>query len=237
MKKEKKNIFQKLRIPKLLTALMLIPALLLGIFLFRFTVRVLPVDFFRIRHYADMSGEWNLILVSQDNYIPKDYEVTLATLPNLKQVDERILPYLTEMFLDAREAGIELFVREGYRSREDQKRILKNRINALREEGYSRSDARKEALRWVAVPGTSEHELGLASDINAYTAVTSNEEAYAWLKEHAYRYGFILRYPPDKTEITGIGNEPWHFRYVGLEASQVIQENGWCLEEYLDQGP
>ena len=139
------------------------------------------------------------------------------------------------MFLDAREAGIELFVRESYRSREDQKNILNNRIRVLRAEGYSRADARKEALRWVAVPGTSEHELGIAPDINAYTVLASREEAYAWLEEHAHRYGFILCYPPDKTEITGISNEPWHFRYVGKEAAQIIYENGWCLEEYLDQ--
>lgn len=108
-------------------------------------------------------------------------------------------------------------------------------VRFLIEEGYPSADARKEALWWVAVPRTGEHELGIAPDTNAYTALTSREEAYDWLKEHAQRYGFILRYPPDKTEITGISNEAWHFRCTGQEASWVIYENGWRLEEYLGQ--
>ncbi len=182
-----------------------------------------------------MSGEWNLILANRDHHVPKDHEVTLAAFPNLKQADKRVLPYLTEMFLDTREAGIELFVRKGYQSREDQKKIPSNRIQSLREEGYSCANARKEALRWVAVPWTSEYELGIAPDIIAYTALTSRVEAYDWLKEHAQQYGFILRYPPDKTEITGISYELWHFRYAGQEASWIIYDNGWCLKEYLGQ--
>ena len=131
------------------------------------------------------------------------------------------------------EAGIPLFVREGYRTKTNQQQIFNNRVQSLREEGYSRTDARKEVLEWVAVPGTSEHELGIAVDINYYAAVVSDTEAYGWLAENAHRYGFILRYPPDKTYITGIQNEPWHYRYVGKKAAQEIYENGYCLEEYL----
>ena len=102
-----------------------------------------------------------------------------------------------------------------------------------REQEYSHADARKEALELVAVPETSEHEPGIAVDINAYTAVSLAEEAYRWLEKNASKYGFILRYPADKVDIAGIRNEPWHFRYVGKETAQEISKRNLCLEGYL----
>ena len=106
-------------------------------------------------------------------------------------------------------------------------------VRFLIEEGYPSADARKEALWWVAVPRTGEHELGIAPDTNAYTALTSREEAYDWLKEHAQRYGFILRYPNGTSGITGIIYEPWHYRYVGLGYARIIHDLDVTLEEYL----
>ena len=85
----------------------------------------------------------------------------------------------------------------------------------------------------MAVPGTSEHQLGLAVDINANPDNSTDEEVYAWLAENAWQFGFILRYPQDKTQITGIQYEPWHYRYVGREAAAHIHTSGQCLEEYL----
>ena len=85
----------------------------------------------------------------------------------------------------------------------------------------------------MALPGTSEHELGLAVDINADNVNSTGQEVYDWLLQNAWRYGFIQRYPADKTDITGISNEPWHYRYVGLEAAEEITQQGICLEEYL----
>ena len=81
--------------------------------------------------------------------------------------------------------------------------------------------------------GTSEHELGISVDINADTQRCSSDAMYQWLAQHAWEYGFIYRYPQDKTQITGIINEPWHYRYVGKEAAKEINEKGICLEEYL----
>ena len=138
------------------------------------------------------------------------------------------------MFDDARAAGLELFVREGYRTTQDQKQIMEERIQQYRNEGYSRSEAKELAEKYVAVPGTSEHELGIAVDINADTSKCSSDAVYTWLANNAYRYGFIKRYPSEKTEITGVNNEPWHYRYVGVEAAKEIQERGICLEEYID---
>ena len=82
------------------------------------------------------------------------------------------------------------------------------------------------------MPGTSEHQLGLAVDINADSFRCSDEEVYEWLDENAHKYGFILRYPPAKQEITGISYEPWHYRYVGVEVAEEIYGRGICLEEY-----
>lgn len=103
--------------------------------------------------------------------------------------------------------------------------------------GYSEEGAREEAARWVARPGTSEHETGLAVDIvdKGYQILDRKQEqtpVQQWLMEHCVRYGFILRYPTDKSELTGIGYEPWHYRYVGPEAAAAIMEQGICLEEY-----
>ena len=127
-----------------------------------------------------------------------------------------------------------MFVREGYRTYQDQKQILEERIQQYRDEGYSRSEAKKLAEEYVAIPGTSEHELGIAVDINADTSKCSSDAVYTWLADNAYRYGSIKRYPEDKVEITGVKNERWHYRYVGVEAAQEIQEKGLCLEEYIE---
>lgn len=97
----------------------------------------------------------------------------------------------------------------------------------------SEKEAMEEVQLWVAVPGTSEHELGLAVDINADKIHSEGAEVYTWLSENAYLYGFINRYPSDKTAVTGVANEPWHYRYVGVEAAAQIHEQGICLEEYL----
>ena len=101
-------------------------------------------------------------------------------------------------------------------------------------EGKSKSEAKKLAEQWVAIPGTSEHQLGIAVDINADTTKSSSDDVYSWLAENAHKYGFIKRYPSDKTDITGVINEPWHYRDVGKEAALEIYSQGMCLEEYID---
>lgn len=173
------------------------------------------------------------MLVNSHNRIPADYEAELLSLSNGEQVDARIYPKLQEMFDNARAVGYGLFVREGYRSGEEQQELLEDKISAYEGEGYSGREARRLAKQWVAEPGTSEHELGLAVDINGKGR--NSASLYQWLSENSWQYGFILRYPEDKKEITGIDYEPWHFRYVGKEAAAEIYRQGVCLEEYLDK--
>ncbi|MBO5239606.1 MAG: M15 family metallopeptidase [Lachnospiraceae bacterium] len=187
-----------------------------------------------ITHKIPVSEEWNLIVVNRWNELPEDYSVELTELSNGQKVDNRIYPYLQEMFNAARTEGIYPIVREGYRTAEEQQEILDDKIQTYINQGYSQSRAEKTAKEWVALPGTSEHQLGIAVDINADKSKCSNEEVYAWLAENAYKYGFILRYPPGKQEITGTSYEPWHYRYVGVEAAQEIYEQGICLEEYFE---
>lgn len=182
---------------------------------------------------ADIPDDWRLVLVNSKNSVPKDYKIELTQLSNGVCVDTRIYPDLQNMFDDAREQGIYPVVSECYRTNEEQQNIMNDKINAFIDEGYSRKDARKLAEDWVAIPGTSEHELGIALDINADTSVSSDEEVYEWLAGNAYRYGFILRYPPDKEHITGIDYEPWHYRYVGTETASEIYSRQITLEEYL----
>lgn len=177
---------------------------------------------------------WNLILVNRENYIPADYEVQLTELSNGKKVDSRIYPELQEMFNAARAQGYGLFVREGYRTQEEQQQLMNEKIEAYENEGKSKSEAKKLAEQWVAIPGTSEHQLGIAVDINADTSKSSRDDVYKWLEENAHRYGFIKRYPSNKTDITGVINEPWHYRYVGKEAASEIYSQGICLEEYIE---
>lgn len=137
------------------------------------------------RREADTSFGWNLILVNDDYCVPRNYEVELTELSNGEKVDSRIYPQLQQMFDDARAEGLELFVREGYRTTQDQKDIMNERIQQYQDEGYSRGEAKKLAKEYVAEPGTSEHELGIAVDINADTSKCSSDAVYTWLANNA----------------------------------------------------
>ncbi len=180
---------------------------------------------------------WKLTLVNVTHAIADDaYPTELTDLFNGEQVDSRIYPDLQRMFDDARAQGVYPLVNEGYRTHARQQELMDQRVEQYIAEGNDEETARQLAEAWVAVPGTSEHELGLAVDIVADTDLCDNETVYAWLRENAHLYGFILRYPEDKVEITGIDYEPWHYRYVGHEAAEEIYETGVCLEEYLQAG-
>lgn len=182
-------------------------------------------------HEIQVPEEWNLIVVNRWNELPEDYDVELTELSNGQMVDSRIYPYLQEMFDAARTEDVYPVVREGYRTAEEQQEILDDKIQSYINQGYSQVKAERTAKEWVALPGTSEHQLGIALDINADKSKCSNEDVYEWLAENAYKYGFVLRYPPGKQKITGTSYEPWHYRYVGEEAAKEIYERGICLEE------
>lgn len=180
------------------------------------------------------SDDWRLILVNQSHYIPDDYEVELVELSNGQCVDRRIYPALQEMFDTARAEGIYPVVASGYRTAEKQQSLMDEKIGAYLVEGYSLQEAKEKAEIWVAAVGTSEHQLGICVDINADGIHSTGSQVYKWLDENGYQFGFIKRYPEDKTEITGIKDEPWHYRYVGKKAAAEIYCSGVCLEEYLE---
>ncbi len=172
-----------------------------------------------------------LLLVNPWNSLPQDYQVTLTQVPGGELVDSRIYQPLMDMLEAARESNLGALplVVSGYRTQETQQEILDQKIEEYLSQGYSYEEAEEQALLLVAKPGYSEHQLGLAVDINGEVY-----DVYTWLMENSYRYGFIFRYPGEKTDLTGISQEVWHYRYVGVEAATEMYEQGLCLEEYLD---
>ena len=182
--------------------------------------------------------DWRLLLVNAWHKLPEDYHVELKTLANGLQVDARIYDDLNAMLTDCREAGLEPIVCSAYRTEDTQTRLYRNKVSRLLSAGWSRDTVEQEAARWVAPPGTSEHQTGLALDIvSADYQLLDEQQAQTpeqqWLMAHCWEYGFVLRYPTDKCAVTGIGYEPWHYRYVGKEAAREMQQKGLCLEEYL----
>ncbi len=177
---------------------------------------------------------WKLLLVNADHPLPEDFRVELKALRNGHHVDVRVYPELQQMFDDARAQGIYPYINESFRTGERQQAIMDKYIARYEAQGMSRAAAEGKARELVALPGTSEHQLGLALDIIAEYDADSTA-TWNWLRDNCAKYGFILRYPADKVDVTGISYEPWHFRYVGVEAAKEIMERGICLEEYLGQ--
>lgn len=184
--------------------------------------------------------EWNLILVNPQNTIPDGYadSITLTQLQNGQAIDSRCYPDLQEMMDACRADGLSPLIVSSFRSNETQESLYNRKINQFKDMGYNDDDAKIEAGRIVAVPGTSEHQLGLAIDVvdTSYQTLDEQQEntpTQKWLMQNSYKYGWILRYPNSKKDITGIIYEPWHYRYVGKETAEEIYNSGVCLEEYL----
>ena len=183
---------------------------------------------------------WSLLLANTQNPLPDGYEPPQLTTIDAagRQVDSRIADALQQMIAAAQEDGAHLVVTSAYRSYERQEELFVSMIREYLAMGYSNAEAYAATKRLRNVPGTSEHQTGLTVDIISQS-YWQLDEGYAetyeaqWLKEHAAEYGFILRYPKDKTAITGTSFEPWHYRYVGVEDAQKIMAQGLCLEEYL----
>lgn len=177
------------------------------------------------------------ILVNPWNYVPSDYSVKLSKYGDYKMASICLDP-LKAMLADCKSAGNKAVVVSAYRSNSYQAGLFERRIQRFIDQGYSREEATIEAAKRVAVPGTSEHELGLALDIVDvnYQNLDKKQEdtaAQKWLMANSWKYGFILRYPNEKSDVTGIIYEPWHYRYVGKELAKEIYESGLCLEEYF----
>ena len=183
--------------------------------------------------------DWRLVLVNPWNALPEGYEPDLTQLTGGHAVDERCYPDLQDMMDACRAAGNDPLICSSYRTWEKQEQLFENKVSRLEAQGYRGETARLEAAKTVAVPGTSEHQLGLALDIvdRSNQNLDESQEDTAvqqWLMKHSWEYGFILRFPTGKSDVTGIIYEPWHYRYVGKEAAKEIYDWGICLEEYLD---
>lgn len=172
-----------------------------------------------------------VVLVNSDLEVPDYYDPDLVKFVSWHQVSSICLEPLKQMLEDCTAAGYEYEINSAYRSIQAQRDILWTRTQEHIAIGYSEADAYAEARLSVALPGTSEHHLGLAIDI--LNNKKAELKAQDWLGEHCWEYGFIVRYQADKSHITGIIDEPWHFRYVGKEVSMDMKNSGLCLEEYL----
>ena len=185
------------------------------------------------------TSDWELLLVNKNHKVPDGYSVELEEVEITHKVDKRIADSLEQMLTDARKEGLSPIICSSYRTNAKQQKLYNNKVTEYRRWGYSSEEAKELASYWVAIPGTGEHETGLAVDIvsKEYQILDEKQEqtdVQKWLIENSYKYGFILRYPTDKKDITMINYEPWHYRYVGIDNATYMKEQDMCLEEYID---
>ena len=181
----------------------------------------------------------SVILVNPWNFVPDDYTAVIVNTENGHRVSAACADALAQMLSDCRKAGLNPQIASSYRTHGDQIYLYDRKVNYYLSLGYSEADAKAVAGTIIAYPGTSEHELGLALDLvdNSNWNLDESQEktpVQQWLMANSWRYGFILRYPNGKSDVTGIIYEPWHYRYVGVELAKELYESGLCLEEYLN---
>lgn len=188
------------------------------------------------------NGDWRLIIANKQYPLPESYKINVTYLPNGYRLDSRIVDAYNSMITAAKNDGITLKIISGFRTYQGQTTLFNNKVNKYLNQGYSREKAKELAAQYVAPPGTSEHLTGLAVDListnwyNYNSDLNSNFEKtkeFEWLYNNCAEYGFVLRYPKDKVAITGYNYEPWHYRYVGVEAAKEIMSSKICLEEYI----
>ena len=194
----------------------------------------------RAERKQKLSQEPLLILVNKWHYLPDDYEADPVDVPNGQRIGSICYGPLMNMLQDCAEAGGTPIICSGYRPHWYQINLFDAQIDRWLYAGYGQEDAEALAATAVAIPGTSEHELGLAADIYSSENMDLDESqtqtfTQQWLMANSWKYGFVLRYPQDKSDITGIIFEPWHYRYVGKWHARKIFQAGICLEEYLDE--
>lgn len=188
------------------------------------------------------SDLWCLILTNAEYPVPEDYTVELQVIPGTEQsVDVRIYEPLMEMLDAMREQGLAPIICSGYRTLDKQEKLFNRKVQSYVRRGHTKEESYALARQTISIPGSGEHCLGLAVDFytkkyHKLEKAFENTPEGKWLMEHAQEYGFIMRYGEDKVDITGIEYEPWHYRYVGVEAAEYIKEHNLSLEEfYIEQ--
>ena len=188
--------------------------------------RTVLVNYKNLLPQAEIDNNPNLIV------FPLSYKKG-STGEVYRKLDKDMWPYLKAMMDDARADGIDIGIISAWRSYSTQKILFDDKVKRLMSSGYSKEAAEKEAATCIALPGSSEHHTGLAVDFNVTSQSFENTKTFKWLKENAENYGFIMRYPSDKMDITGgIIYEPWHWRFVGINIAKEMNSLGMCYEEY-----
>lgn len=192
----------------------------------------------KIPFEVDLS-DWKYVLTNELHMLPQDFEAELEKTYNGQRVDKRIRKELEAMIDAAKEEGYSLLICSSYRDYKKQDQLMDESIAKFVRKGMSYKDAFFKTKEQIALTGASEHHTGLAVDIvgknhQSLDASQADTKEAKWLAEHAAEYGFILRYPKDKEEITMISFESWHYRYVGREAAEYMKEHNLCLEEFVE---
>ncbi len=178
--------------------------------------------------------KWYLTVVHSGYRIPSDYSTNLVYVcGSSERLDSRVAVEYEKMYKAAAKEGVYLTPCSGYRSYSLQERNYNRKVQYYKNLGYSEAQAKVKAATSIMPPGSSEHNLGYAMDIVCVEEYFEDSKQFAWLQENAADYGFIMRYPKDKQHITNVIYEPWHWRYVGVEAAQAIKSSGLTLEEYM----
>ncbi len=179
--------------------------------------------------------DWRLILVNYEYSIPEDYEFELASIDKTRKVDKRIINDLNNMIASMRKDGINsMWIQSAYRDESLQTTLFNDKVAQYMKQGNTKEKAEELTMQTINKPGTSEHNLGLSIDFNYVNLQFETTSAFKWLEKNAKEYGFILRYREDKEDITKVDYEPWHWRYVGKENAEKINELDMCLEEYIE---
>lgn len=199
---------------------------------------ITDADMLSIPFSVDLT-DWRYILVNDQHPLAESVQPELVETRNEKLIHKKIRASLELMLDDAKKEGLDIIICSAYRDYEHQARLVAESMEKLMKMGHNYTEAHWQTKLNLALVGTSEHHTGLAVDLVGTDYQTLDEKQAdtpeaKWLAEHAYEYGFILRYPEGKEQITGIIYESWHFRYVGRTAAAFITENQLCLEEFIE---
>lgn len=181
-----------------------------------------------------------IMLIKKGCPIPEDFRPQLFEAANGMLLDRCAAICMRRMIYQAMQCGVKIRILSAYRSAKRQSELIEEDVHVLMSKGMSRKAALDRTMRTLAAPNESEHNAGLAADLAGkdceFELVTDFDKTpeFAWLCRNAHKFGYILRYPKDKCDVTGIDYEPWHFRYVGFPHAEIIKNRGITLEEYLE---
>lgn len=178
--------------------------------------------------------DWRLTLANYENLLPENFTVKVENIDKTRQFDARAIGELNDMMNQMKKDGItNIWVQSAYRSVARQKELYDASVKKYLQEGKTQEEAETLTNEYINKPGSSDHNLGLAVDFNKVDNGFEKLDGFKWLQKNAENYGFILRYPKDKEDITKISYESWHWRYVGVEHAKKMNELNMCLEEYI----